>query len=140
MIYLLSQTEVADQAHRFLIEDKYTITGVLLLIVFVIAMGIWKLGSWTAKEVVIPLRDRGMKVMESHLDKVDGTLSTMGNTMTEIAKSLSQMSATQVVNTQRLDTIEKKVDNLDDKVENLDTHMKLQDSKIDSISRGHKHE
>jgi hypothetical protein len=140
MIYLLSQTEVADQAHRFLIEDKYTITGVLLLIVFVIAMGIWKLGSWTAKEVVIPLRDRGMKVMESHLDKVDGTLSTMGNTMTEIAKSLSQMSATQVINTQRLDTIEKKVDNLDDKVENLDTHMKLQDSKIDSISRGHKHE
>lgn len=140
MIYLLSQTEVADQAHRFLIEDKYTITGVLLLIVFVIAMGVWKLSSWIGKEVVIPFRDRGMKVMESHLDKVDGTLGTMGNTMTEIAKSLSQMSATQVINTQRLDTIEKKVDNLDDKVENLDTHMKLQDSKIDSISRGHKHE
>lgn len=140
MIYLLSQTEIADQAHRFLIEDKYTITGVLLLIVFVIAMGVWKLSSWIGKEVVIPFRDRGMKVMESHLDKVDGTLGTMGNTMTEIAKSLTQMSATQIVNTQRLDTIEKKVDNLDDKVENLDTHMKLQDSKIDSISRGHKHE
>jgi len=140
MIYLLSQTEVADQAHRFLIEDKYTITGVLLLIVFVIAMGVWKLSSWIGKEVVIPFRDRGMKVMESHLDKVDKTLGAMGETMTEVAKSLTQMSATQMVNTQRLDTIEKKVDNLDDKVENLDTHMKLQDSKIDSISRGHKHE
>ena len=137
MIYLLSQTEVADQAHRFLIEDKYTITGVLLVIVFVIAMGIWKLSSWTGKEVVIPLRDKGLKVMESHLDKVDKTLGSMGETMTEVAKSLSQMSATQAVNTQRLDRIEVKVDDLSGKVGELDNHMKLQDNKIDNL-RGHK--
>jgi hypothetical protein len=137
MIYLLSQAEVANQAHRFLIEDKYTITGVLLLVVVVIVLGIWKLSSWFGKEIVIPFRDKGLKVMESHLDKVDGTLDTMGTTMVDISKSLTQMAATQIVNTQRLDTIEQKVDNLDSKVGNLDSHMKLQDNKIDSISRGH---
>ncbi len=137
MIYLLSQAEVANQAHRFLIEDKYTITGVLLLVVVVIVLGIWKLSSWVGKEVVIPLRDKGLKVMESHLDKVDGTLSTMGTTMIDVSKSLTQMTATQIINTERLDTIEKKVDNLDNKVGNLDSHMKLQDNKIDSLSRNH---
>lgn len=133
MIYLLAQSEIPDQAHRFLIEDKYTITGVLLVIVFVIALGIWKVSSWIGKEVVIPFRDDGRK----HLGKVDTTLDKMGDTMVEISKSLSQVAANQIVNNQRLDTIEKKVDHLGDKVEGIDTHMKLQDNKIDSLTRGH---
>lgn len=122
MIYLLSQTEVADQAHRFLIEDKYTITGVLIVLVIVFVVAVWKISSWLGKEVIIPARDRGF----SHLDKV-------GVTMTAISESLEKMSSIP----QRLDRIEVKVDDLSGKVGELDNHMKLQDNKIDNL-RGHK--
>ena len=122
MISLLAQTEVADQAHRFLIEDKYTITGVLIVSAIVAIMAFWKVSSWVGKEVLIPFRDKGF----AHLD-------TVNDTMKDISKSLNQMATIP----QRLDIIEKKVDNLGDKVENLDSHMKLQDNKIDSLTRGH---
>ena len=122
MIYLLAQSEIPDQAHRFLTEDKYTITGVLIVSSIVAILAVWRFSSWVGKEIILPVRDKGFK----HLDQVN-------ETMQDISNSLNQMSSIP----QRLDTIEKKVDDLGDKVEGIDTHMKLQDTKIDSLTRGH---
>lgn len=122
MISLLAQSEIPDQAHRFLTEDKYTITGVLIVSSIVAILAVWRFSSWIGKEIILPVRDKGFK----HLDQVN-------ETMQDISNSLNQMSSIP----QRLDRIELKVDDLGNKVENLDTHMKIQDSKIDSLSKGH---
>lgn len=122
MFSLLAQTDIPDQAHRFLIEDKYTITGVLIVGAIVVIVAIWKISSWIGKEILIPGRDKGFQ----HLERVN-------ETMKDISQSLNKMSEIP----QRLDTIERKVDHLGDKVNDLDSHMKLQEGKIDSLTRGH---
>lgn len=138
---LLSQVPVTpDQVQKALTTQDYTTIGVLVVAVSVLVLGFWKLSSWTGKEVIIPVRDKAFKMADegstklyNHLDKVGTSMDILGKSMDTIAENLGKLAEVP----ERLDRIEKKVDTVTSKVENMDVHMKLQDAKLDNLSKGH---
>jgi hypothetical protein len=113
---LLAQID-AEVARKIMTEQNYTVAGVVLAILIVVALAVWKVLSWTGTNVIIPARDR----VFAHLDIVNST-------MRDVSCSLGSLSTMP----DRLDTIEGKVDHLQVRVDGIDTH--LQKSPMTSVN------
>lgn len=105
---LLGQIDV-DTARKLMTEQNYTVAGVVLVILFLVGLGVWRVLSWTGSQVVIPARDR----MFAHLDVVNETMKDGS----EMLRKLSEIPA-------RLGSIEGKVDGLTERVDDIDSHLR----------------
>jgi uncharacterized protein HemX len=112
---IVAQAVDPSQAHRFLTEQNYTTTGVVVAILIAVGLGAWRAASWFGKEIAIPARDRGFL----HLDNLNTTLEQANDTMKSVSASLQRLASVP----ERLDSIEGKVDNLSERVDNMDTHL-----------------
>lgn len=104
---LFAQIDV-DTARKLMTEQNYTVAGVVLLILFVVGLGVWRVLSWTGAQVIIPARDR----MFAHLDIVNTTMRNASDVLPKLAEIPA-----------RLGSIEGKVDDLTERVDDIDTHL-----------------
>lgn len=112
---LLAQIVDPAQAKGFLTEANYTVAGVVLVILAVVAFAVWRTAKWIGKEGIIPLRDRLFIA-------VDELLSNLGQntkTMRDISENLQKLATVP----DRLDAIEGKVDVLSQRVDSVDEHL-----------------
>ena len=132
--YILSQVPLTpEQVHRALTTQDYTTIGVLIVGFCVAILGIWKLSSWTGKELVIPFRDKIFVLLTEWSTKFFSHLDTVGNTLQGICDNLSKLTDVP----ERLDRMEKKVDTLDRNVEKINNHLTLQDGKFQTKNDNH---
>ena len=132
--YLLSQVPLTpDQVHRALTTQDYTTIGVLVVGFFIAVLGIWKLSSWTGKELVIPFRDKIFVLLTEWSTKFFNHLDTVGLTLQRISDNLSKLTDVP----ERLDRMEQKVDTLDRNVDKINNHLTLQDGKFQTKNDNH---
>lgn len=137
---LLAQVPVTpDQVHRALTTQDYTTIGVLVVGFIIATMAVWKISAWFGKEILVPTRDKLFQLGDKFYEKMSEHLNSIGTTMTDISNNLRELSGMP----KRLDNLEKKVDSLsmqvsdlDENVKGLETHMRIQDSKLDTFHKG----
>jgi hypothetical protein len=75
--------------------------AVVLLMVSgsIVVLAVWRFSSWSAKEIIIPARDRGF----AHLEAVAKTMATVSDTMLDMQKNMQETKANTVAIHRRLD-------------------------------------
>lgn len=111
---LLAQIDV-DTARKLMTEQNYTVAGVVLVILAVVVFGVWRVLSWTATNVAIPGRDRLFRYVDSSIDTMTATVTTMRN----VSENLEKLAEVP----ERLERMELKVDGLAQKMERVDSHL-----------------